>query len=42
LALPNDATLHRAVQRSGTVVWKAREDHAAGKIDHAEFMDIVT
>ncbi len=27
---------------SGTVVWRAREDHAAGKIDHAEFMDIVT
>jgi dihydroxy-acid dehydratase len=27
---------------SGTVVWKAREDHAAGKIDYAEFMDIVT
>ncbi len=27
---------------SGTVVWQAREDHAAGKIDYAEFMDIVT
>ncbi len=27
---------------SGTVVWKAREEHAAGKIDYAEFMDIVT
>ncbi len=27
---------------SGTVVWQAREDHAAGKIDFAEFMDIVT
>jgi dihydroxy-acid dehydratase len=27
---------------SGTVVWRAREDHAAGKIDYAEFMDIVT
>ncbi len=27
---------------SGTVVWRAREEHAAGKIDNAEFMDIVT
>ncbi|HXX26274.1 MAG TPA: IlvD/Edd family dehydratase [Pseudolabrys sp.] len=27
---------------SGTVVWKAREEHAAGRIDYAEFMDIVT
>jgi dihydroxy-acid dehydratase len=27
---------------SGTVVWQAREDHATGKIDYAEFMDIVT
>jgi len=27
---------------SGTVVWRAREDHAAGRIDYAEFMDIVT
>jgi dihydroxy-acid dehydratase len=27
---------------SGTVVWKAREEHAAGKIDYAEFMDVVT
>jgi dihydroxy-acid dehydratase len=27
---------------SGTVVWQAREDHAAGKIGYAEFMDIVT
>ena len=27
---------------SGTVVWQAREDHAVGKIDYAEFMDIVT
>jgi dihydroxy-acid dehydratase len=27
---------------SGTVVWQAREDHAAGKIDYAEFMEIVT
>ena len=27
---------------SGTVVWKAREEHAAGLIDNAEFMDIVT
>ena len=26
---------------SGTVVWKARADHAEGKIDYAEFMDIV-
>jgi dihydroxy-acid dehydratase len=26
---------------SGTVVWQAREDHAAGKIDYAEFVDIV-
>lgn len=26
---------------SGTVVWNARADHAAGKIDYAEFMDIV-
>ncbi len=25
---------------SGTVVWDARLDHAAGKIDYAEFMDI--
>jgi dihydroxy-acid dehydratase len=27
---------------SGTVVWQAREDHAAGKIDYQEFIDIVT
>jgi xylonate dehydratase len=27
---------------SGTVVWQAREDHAAGKIDYREFLDIVT
>ncbi|HZT24909.1 MAG TPA: IlvD/Edd family dehydratase [Pseudolabrys sp.] len=27
---------------SGTVVWQAREDHAAGKIDYKEFIDIVT
>jgi dihydroxy-acid dehydratase len=27
---------------SGTVVWKAREEHAAGKIDYAEFLEIVT
>ena len=27
---------------SGTVVWQARADHAAGKIDYAEFMEIVT
>ncbi len=26
---------------SGTVVWKSREDMAAGKIDYDEFMDIV-
>ncbi len=26
---------------SGTVVWQAREDQAAGKIDYAEFLDIV-
>jgi dihydroxy-acid dehydratase len=27
---------------SGTVVWQARQDHAAGKIDYREFLDIVT
>ncbi|HEU5019605.1 MAG TPA: IlvD/Edd family dehydratase, partial [Pseudolabrys sp.] len=27
---------------SGTVVWQARKDHAAGLIDYREFMDIVT
>jgi dihydroxy-acid dehydratase len=27
---------------SGTVVWQARSDHAAGKITYAEFLDIVT
>ncbi|HET7849465.1 MAG TPA: IlvD/Edd family dehydratase [Pseudolabrys sp.] len=27
---------------SGTVVWQARQDHAAGKIDYQEFLDIVT
>ncbi len=27
---------------SGTVVWKAREEHAAGKIDYKEFLDVVT
>ena len=27
---------------SGTVVWQARADHAAGKIDYDEFIDIVT
>ena len=27
---------------SGTVVWQARADHAAGKIDYTEFIDIVT
>ena len=26
---------------SGTVVWRARQDHAAGKIDYEEFIDIV-
>jgi dihydroxy-acid dehydratase len=26
---------------SGTVVWQARADHAVGKIDYSEFMDIV-
>ena len=26
---------------SGTVVWQAREDHAAGKIDYQKFIDIV-
>src|SRR5579863_6271576 len=26
---------------SGTVVWQAREDHAAGKIDYRQFIDIV-
>ncbi|HEY1982131.1 MAG TPA: dihydroxy-acid dehydratase, partial [Xanthobacteraceae bacterium] len=27
---------------SGTVVWQARADHAAGKISYVEFLDIVT
>jgi dihydroxy-acid dehydratase len=27
---------------SGTVVWWARQEHAAGRIDYAEFIDIVT
>jgi len=27
---------------SGTVVWQARADHAAGKISYKEFLDIVT
>ncbi|HZD91101.1 MAG TPA: dihydroxy-acid dehydratase, partial [Pseudolabrys sp.] len=27
---------------SGTVVWQARADHAAGKINYGEFVDIVT
>lgn len=27
---------------SGTVVWQARADHAAGKLGYAEFLDIVT
>src|SRR5690242_8735037 len=27
---------------SGTVVWQARADHAAGKIDYHEFIEIVT
>ena len=26
---------------SGTIVWKARQEHAAGKINYEEFMDIV-
>jgi dihydroxy-acid dehydratase len=26
---------------SGTVVWQAREDHAAGRIDYQQFIDIV-
>ena len=26
---------------SGTVVWKARQEHAAGNIDYEEFMEIV-
>ncbi len=26
---------------SGTVVWQAREDHAAGRIDYKQFIDIV-
>jgi dihydroxy-acid dehydratase len=27
---------------SGTALWKAREEHAAGKIDYQEFLDVVT
>src|SRR5450830_1357353 len=27
---------------SGTVVWQARADHAAGKIGHQEFIDVIT
>src|SRR6202142_3694038 len=27
---------------SGTVAWQARQDHAAGKIDYQEFLDIVS
>jgi dihydroxy-acid dehydratase len=27
---------------SGTVVWQARSDHAAGKISYKEFLDVVT
>ena len=27
---------------SGTVVWQARQDHAAGKIEYSEFLEIVT
>ena len=27
---------------SGTVVWQARADHAAGKISYKEFLDVVT
>jgi len=26
---------------SGTIVWQAREDHAAGKIDYSQFIEIV-
>lgn len=26
---------------SGTVIWQARQDHAAGRIDYREFLDIV-
>jgi dihydroxy-acid dehydratase len=26
---------------SGTIIWQAREDHAAGKINYLQFMDIV-
>jgi dihydroxy-acid dehydratase len=26
---------------SGTVIWQARQDHAAGRIDYKEFLDIV-
>src|SRR3989442_712600 len=31
----------RGRARPGTVVWQARQDHAAGKIDYQEFLDIV-
>ncbi|MDP4023051.1 IlvD/Edd family dehydratase [Methylobacterium sp. NEAU 140] len=32
---------HKELTGSGTVVWKARERHAAGDIDFQQFMDIV-
>jgi dihydroxy-acid dehydratase len=32
---------HKELTGSGTVVWKARERHAAGDIDYQQFMDIV-
>ena len=33
--------LRKELSGSGTVVWKARERHAAGDIDYEQFMDIV-
>ena len=36
-----DGTAGRQAFGSGTVVWQAREDIAAGKIDYKEFIDIV-
>ena len=32
---------HKELTGSGTIVWKARERHAAGDIDFQQFMDIV-
>ena len=32
---------HKELTGSGTIVWKARERHAAGDIDYQQFMDIV-